>query len=287
MSNPASTITYKVYENNKIVLSGTIHYALLHLVEQSLKSDGDRYIEFFIGDTVCKRVYNNIDFPVESADCRHIDLLIYDKLIKFKKLQSQYDAIKKDHDLKLIQKAELAEQHRLANIQIEQEKETYELQRQQELAEEMRIAEENLKLIIERDRLLFESIVNTQKELLESYAITQEKEATRLEILEQTIIENLIINPLSVIDALTSEVAKSYQVQHQIADNIANNTDVALLILNSDATLWNKSFSIMENLALKARTEPTVANLIGEVLPEDSTVVYMLKKLGYIKTLTP
>ena len=119
MSNPASTITYKVYENNKIVLSGTIHYALLHLVEQSLKSDGDRYIEFFIGDTVCKRVYNNIDFPVESADCRHIDLLIYDKLIKFKKLQSQYDAIKKDHDLKLIQKAELAEQHRLANIQIE------------------------------------------------------------------------------------------------------------------------------------------------------------------------
>jgi hypothetical protein len=287
MSNPASKITYTVYENNKIVLTGTIHYALLHLVEQSLKSDGDRYIEFSIGDAVCKRVYNNIDFPVESSDNRHIDLLIYNKLVEFKKLQFQYDELKKDHDLKLIQQHELAEQHRLANIQIEQEKEIYELQKQKELAEKIRNAEENLKLIIERDRLLFESIVTAQKELLKNYAITQEKETTRLANLEHAVINKLTEDPLSVVDALKSEVAKSYQVQHYIANAITANTDAALLILNSDTALWNKSFSIMESLALKARTETIIANLIGEVLPEDSTVVYMLKKLGYIKTLTP
>jgi arsenate reductase-like glutaredoxin family protein len=287
MSNSAPTISYTVYENNKIVLTGTAHYALLHLIEHALKSESSRYIEFAIDNSIYKRSYYRIDFTTEAADNRHRDFLIYERLVALKALAIQYAALKKEHDLKIVQQAELAEQRRVANERMAQKREAYELEKQKEFAEKMRIADENLKIIIEQDRILFENIVNTQKELLENYASNQKKESDRIDALEQSTIKHLINNPLDSVNALISEVGKSYKVQHQIAVNIMNNAEVALLILKSDNNLWNKSFNIMESLALKAMTESSVAELIGQTLSTDSPVVYTLTKLGYIKTLTP
>ena len=108
-----------------------------------------------------------------------------------------------------------------------------------------------------------------------------------MKLLEQTTINNLHENPLSSVDALNSEVGKSYSVHQQIAKCIEADTNVALSVLASSASLWDTSYNIMEALALKAKAEPSVAEAVGRALPEDSTMVYMLKKLGYIKTLTP
>ena len=204
-----------------------------------------------------------------------------------RKLDADYQRIREEHAANEASRILLEEQRKVAEECIILEKEQFRIDEQTKLAEKFKAEEDALKIIIERDRLLYESIVSKQKDLTENYVKHQEEEAIRLKSLEQTIINNLITNPLTAVDALTSEVGKSYSVHQHIAKCIDADADIALLILSSPPVLWDTSYNIMEALALKAKAEPSVAEVVGQVLPADSIVVYMLKKLGYIKTLTP
>lgn len=281
------SITYRVFENGRLALEGEISYSLLHLLERSLACLGGRVLELTINGVTHRRLPKILNDAVDASSPYHREMLAYHRLHSLRKLDAEYQSWKETHEKLLAEQLLIDEQRQIANEKMQQDKHAYEIQKQQEFAEKVRLAEENLKLMIERDQLLYDSIVNKQKELLENYAKSQEEEMQRMKLLEQTIIDNLIKDPMTAISALESEVNKSYPVHQQIAKSIDADSAIALLILSSPPSLWDTSYNIMEALALKAKAEPIVAEAVGRALPEDSTVVYMLKKLGYIKTLTP
>lgn len=286
-STTCNPITYRVFESGRLVLSGTINYGLIHLLEHSLTALDNRVIELIVDGIVHRRVPRILDYGIEASDAYHKDQLAYYRLHTLQKLDAEYQRVREEHAANEASRIFLEEQRKVAEECIILEKEQFRIDEQTKLAEKFKAEEDALKIIIERDRLLYESIVSKQKDLTENYVKHQEEEAIRLKSLEQTIINNLITNPLTAVDALTSEVGKSYSVHQHIAKCIDADADIALLILSSPPVLWDTSYNIMEALALKAKAEPSVAEVVGQVLPADSIVVYMLKKLGYIKTLTP
>lgn len=286
-STTCNPITYRVFESGRLVLSGTINYGLIHLLEHSLTALDNRVIELIVDGIVHRRVPRILDYGIEASDAYHKDQLAYYRLHTLQKLDAEYQRVREEHAANEASRIFLEEQRKVAEECIILEKEQFRIDEQTKLAEKFKAEEDALKIIIERDRLLYESIVSKQKDLTENYVKHQEEEAIRLKSLEQIIINNLITNPLTAVDALTSEVGKSYSVHQHIAKCIDADADIALLVLSSPPVLWDTSYNIMEALALKAKAEPSVAEVVGQVLPADSIVVYMLKKLGYIKTLTP
>ena len=286
-NTPLKPITYRVFDHNRLVMTGTIGYGLLHLLEHSLTSLGGRILELNINGVVRQRSPKVLDYGIEASDRYHKDRLAYYRLHTLRELDAEYQRVREEHAANEASRIVLGEQRKLAEERMLIEKEQFRIDEQTKLAEKFKAEEDALKLIIERDQLLYESIVSKQKDLTENYLKYQEEETARMKLLEQTIINNLHENPLSSVDALNSEVGKSYSVHQQIAKCIEADTNVALSVLASPASLWDTSYNIMEALALKAKAEPSVAEAVGRALPEDSTIVYMLKKLGYIKTLTP
>lgn len=237
-----SLIPFQIIDNGQTVHEGTCPYEILWYVEEAFLRQSNRTLHFqaltYEWDLVDGKDGRD---SLSSNDPAHPENKVYRELTTAKEL-----------DLVATQWSASWEQALLtAN------------------AEKLAREEERLAEIAQDTEEKFQAFVRAQSSVELARIEAIEAENYRLDMLRAQTVTQVAIDPMTSVTALESEVGTNLDVQRQISASMLGRKDVALLIINSNTSLWYNSYDIMETLA-KMSVDPEIADALIEKLPEDS-----------------
>lgn len=248
-----SIIPFEVVENGTVIHTGQIPYDLFNYIVDEYLRNTDRVLNLSILSTpfTFTASYNQTDDPVSPTIQSANEYRIWQNSIEIQNV-IEYNAAQQAVTNQTISEEERAEGERI------------------------------LAQLAQAGQLQYEAMLQEQNLLTAERAQELEAEQYRLDILRAQTVTQIAVNPMSVVEALESEVGNNLDVQRQIAAVMKSNPEVTKLILNSTPTLWNGSYEILDVAAVQAIENPEIANLLVSKIPQDSLLYRSLDLLGLV-----